>query len=196
MLQDALGHVWKPLGETSSYPSVLLTSALVVGGWGYFLYIGVVDPNGGINILWPLFGIANQLLAGIALCVATGILVKHGKLRFAWVTAVPLTWLAIVTTTASWQKIVSADPRIGFLSAADQLEQKLVSGVLSAEQAAVAPQLIFNQRLDAVLAMLLTAILWIVIFDMIRVSWRVAKGLPVLPSSEAPAVRATAEAST
>jgi carbon starvation protein len=196
MVQDALSHVWKPLGETSWYPSVLLASALVVAGWGYFLYIGVVDPNGGINILWPLFGIANQLLAGIALCVATGILVKQGKLRYAWVTGVPLAWLAIVTTTASWQKIVSTDPRIGFLAAASQLENKLASGALSAEQATVAPQLIFNQRLDAVLAMLLTAILWIVILDMLRVSWRVVRGLPVLPSSEAPAVRAPAEAST
>jgi carbon starvation protein len=196
MLQDALSHVWKPLGETSWYPSVLLTSGLVVAGWGYFLYIGVVDPNGGINILWPLFGIANQLLAGIALCVATGILVKQGKLRYAWVTGMPLAWLAIVTTTASWQKIVSTDPRIGFLAAASQLESKLTSGALSAEQATVAPQLIFNQRLDAVLAMLLTAILWVVIFDMLRVSWRVVRGLPVLPSSEAPAVRVAAEAST
>ena len=160
-------------GETSWYPSVLLSSALVVAGWGYFLYIGVVDPNGGINILWPLFGIANQLLAGIALCVATGILVKQGKLRYAWVTGVPLAWLAIVTTTATWQKIVSTDVRIGFLAAADQLADKLAAGALSPEQAAVAPQLIFNQRLDAVLAMLLTAILWIVIADMLRVSWRV-----------------------
>jgi carbon starvation protein len=189
MLQDALGHVWKPLGETSWYPSVLLASGLVVGGWGYFLYIGVVDPNGGINILWPLFGIANQLLAGIALCVATGILVKQGKLRYAWVTAVPLAWLAIITTTATWQKIVSTDPRIGFLAAAEQLADKLASGALPAAQAAVAPQLIFNQRLDAALAMMLTAILWIVIADMLRVSWRVLKGLPVPPNSEAPAVQ-------
>jgi carbon starvation protein len=189
MLQDALGHVWKPLGETSWYPSVLLASGLVVAGWGYFLYIGVVDPNGGINILWPLFGIANQLLAGIALCVATGILVKQGKLRYAWVTAVPLAWLAIVTTTASWQKVVSPDVRIGFLAAAEQLAGKLAAGQLSPEAAAVAPQLIFNQRLDAVLAIVLTAILWIVIADMLRVSWRVVRGLPVLPSSEAPATR-------
>jgi carbon starvation protein len=188
MLQDALSHVWQPLGRTSWYPSVLIASALIVTGWGYFLYIGVVDPNGGINILWPLFGIANQLLAGIALCVATGILVKHGKLRYAWVTGVPLAWIAIICTIASWQKIVSPDVRVGFLAAANQLAGKLASGALTAEQAAVAPQLIFNQRLDAALALLLTAILWIVIVDMLRVSWRVVKGLPVPPSSEAPAV--------
>jgi carbon starvation protein len=189
MLQDALGHVWKPLGETSWYPSVLIASGLVVAGWGYFLYIGVVDPNGGINILWPLFGIANQLLAGIALCAATGMLVKNGKLRYAWVTGLPLVWLAIITTTATWQKIVSPDVRVGFLAAAEQLANKLASGALPPEQAAVAPQLIFNQRLDAALAMLLTAILWVVIADTIRVSWRVVHGLPVPPSSEAPAVR-------
>jgi len=188
MLQDALGHVWKPMAKTSWYPSVLIASALIVAGWGYFLYIGVVDPNGGINILWPLFGIANQLLAGIALCVATGILVKSGKLRYAWVTGLPLTWLAIVTTVATWQKVVSPDVRVGFLAAAEQMANKLASGALSPEQAAVAPQLIFNQRLDAALAMMLVAILWIVIADMLRVSWRVVKGLPVPPSSEAPAV--------
>jgi len=188
MLQDALGHVWRPMAQTSWYPSVLIASGLVVAGWGYFLYIGVVDPNGGINILWPLFGIANQLLAGIALCVATGILVKSGKLRYAWVTGLPLTWLAIVTTVATWEKVVSSDVRVGFLAAAEALANKLASGTLSPEQAAVAPQLIFNQRLDAALAMMLVAILWIVIGDMLRVSWRVVKGLPVPPSSEAPAV--------
>jgi len=133
MLQDALGHVWKPMAKTSWYPSVLIASALIVAGWGYFLYIGVVDPNGGINILWPLFGIANQLLAGIALCVATGILVKSGKLRYAWVTGLPLTWLAIVTTVATWQKVVSPDVRVGFLAAAEQMANKLASGALSPE---------------------------------------------------------------
>jgi carbon starvation protein len=194
MLQDFLGHIWKPLGETSWYPSVLLSSGLIVAGWGYFLYIGVVDPNGGINILWPLFGISNQLLASIALCVATGIIVKSGKLRFAWVTGVPLAWLALVTTVASWEKVVSDDVRIGFLAAADQLAARFAEGSLPAAQAAVAPQLIFNQRLDAALTVLLCAILWIVIADTARVCWRVTKGLPVLPNSEAPATLATAEA--
>ena len=132
MLQDALATCGSRSGETSWYPSVLIASGLIVAAWGYFLYIGVVDPNGGINILWPLFGIANQLLAGIALCVATGILVKQGKLRYAWVTGVPLAWLAIVTTTATWQKVVSPDVRVGFLAAADQLAGKLASGALSA----------------------------------------------------------------
>jgi carbon starvation protein len=193
MLQDALSHVWPPMGQTSWYPSVLLTSGLIVAGWGYFLYIGVVDPNGGINILWPLFGIANQLLAGIALSVATGILIKQGKLRYCWVTAAPLAWLAIVTTAASWEKLVSNDPRIGFLAAANQMAAKLASGALKPEQAAVAPQLIFNQRLDAVLAVLLTAILWVVIADMLRVSLRVAQGKSVLPNSEAPYVKASPE---
>jgi carbon starvation protein len=188
MLQDALGHVWKPMGETSWYPSVLIASGLVVAGWGYFLYIGVVDPNGGINILWPLFGIANQLLAGIALSVATGILIKQGKLRYSWVTGVPLAWLAIVTTSATWEKVVSSDPRIGFLAAADQMAAKLASGAMTPEQAAVAPQLIFNQRLDAVLAVLLSAILWVVIGDMVRVSLRAIRGQPVPPNSEAPHV--------
>ena len=185
MLQDFLGRVSPALGRTSWYPSVVLSSALVVAGWGYFLYIGVVDPNGGVNILWPLFGIANQMLAAIALCVVTGLIVKSGKLRYAWVGAVPLAWLAIVTTTAAWQKIVSTDPRMGFLAAANQLAEKLAAGALPDAQAAVAPQLIFNQRLDAVLALFFAVLLWVLIADTARVCWRVVKGRPVLPSVEA-----------
>jgi len=194
MLQDFMGHIYKPLGETSWYPSILISSGLIVAGWGYFLYIGVVDPNGGINILWPLFGISNQLLASIALCIATGIIVKSGKLRYAWVTGVPLAWLAFITTVASWEKVVSDDVRVGFLAAANQLADKLAAGTLSEAQVAVAPQLIFNQRLDAVLTVFLCVILWIVIADTARVCWRVVKGLPVLPNSEAPATLAAESA--
>jgi carbon starvation protein len=185
MLQDFLGHAMPSLGRTSWYPSVLMTSGLIVTGWGYFLYIGVIDPNGGVNILWPLFGIANQMLAAIALCVVTGILVKQGKLRFAWISGAPLTWLAIVTTTAAWQKIFSLDPRIGFLSAADQMSAKLASGALSPDQAAAAPSLIFNQRFDAAITILFVAIVWIIIFETARISWRATRGLPVPSSSEA-----------
>jgi carbon starvation protein len=186
MVQDLLGRAWAPLGRTSWYPSVLFSSALIVAAWGYFLYIGVVDPNGGINILWPLFGISNQMLAAIALSVATGIVIKSGRARYALVTLVPLAWLAIVTTTAAWQKITSADVRIGLFAAADDLAAKLAAGALPPERAAVAPQLIFNQRLDAWLAVLLTAILWLVIIDMARIGVRRMRGLPVPASSEAP----------
>jgi carbon starvation protein len=185
MLQDMLGNVWRPLGRTSWYPSVLLTSTLVVAAWGYFLYIGVIDPHGGVNILWPLFGIANQMLAAIALSIATGIIVKQGKARYAWVTLVPLAWLTIVTTTAAVQKIVSQDPRLGFLAAARDMSQKLAAGVLPPERAAVAPQLIFNQQLDAWLTAFFLIVVWLVIADMARVCWRVVSGKPVLPSSEA-----------
>jgi carbon starvation protein len=189
MLQDLLGNLWKPLGQTSWYPSVLLTSGVVVAAWGYFLYIGVIDPNGGVNILWPLFGIANQMLAAIALCVATGILVKSGKLRYVWVTGLPLAWLAVVTTTAAWQKIASDDVRVGFIASADALAKQLASGVLSQEEAKVAPQLIFNQHLDAWLTMFFVAVVWVLILDMLRLCYRHVQGLPVRPLTEAPPER-------
>ena len=186
MLQDLLGNLWKPMGRTSWYPSVLFSSAVVVAAWGYFLYIGVIDPNGGVNILWPLFGISNQILAAIALCVATGILVKSGKLRHAWVTVLPLTWLIIITSTATWQKLTSSDPRIGFLAAAHSLSDKLAAGVLAPDKAAVAPQLIFNLRLDAVLALFFVGLLWLIVIDMLRVCLRHLRGHAVPPLSEAP----------
>ena len=186
MLQDLLGHVSAPLGRTSWYPSVLVSSTLVVAGWGYFLYIGVIDPNGGINILWPLFGISNQMLAGIALAVATGILIKNGKPIYAWVTGLPLAWLALVTTVAAWEKVVSADPKLGFFAAANDMAEKLAAGALPAAKAAVAPQLIFNQRLDGWLTSLFTVILWFVILDMARLCVRRLRGMPVVGPSEAP----------
>jgi len=186
MLQDLLGNIWKPLGETSWYPSVVISSALVVGAWGYFLYIGVIDPNGGVNLLWPLFGIVNQMLAAIALCVATGILIKSGKLKYAWVTGVPLMWLATITTFASYEKIMSSDIRIGFFAAANDLAEKLAAGVLSPEKAKVAPQLIFNQQLDGWLIIFFVIVLWVIIADTIRVSLNYLRGKPVLPLAEAP----------
>ncbi len=186
MLQDMLGNIWPRMGETSWYPSVLFSSGIIVAAWGYFLYIGVIDPNGGVNILWPLFGISNQILAAIALCVATGILVKSGKLKHAWITALPLAWLTIVTSSAVWDKITSPDVRIGFLAAANDLAAKLAAGTLPPEKAAVAPQLIFNQRLDAVLALFFACLLWLIVADMLRICARHLGGKPVPPLSEAP----------
>ena len=188
MLQDMLGNFNKKLGETSYTPSVILTSSIVVAGWGYFLYIGVIDPNGGVNILWPLFGIANQMLAAIALCVATGILVKSGKLKFVWITGLPLAWLVTITTTASYQKIFSDDVRVGFFAAANDLSAKLASGALPADKASVAPQLIFNQHLDAYLTMFFVVVLWVVVVDMLYVCWRYINTRVVLPTSETPYV--------
>ena len=184
MLQDMLGNIWPKMGETSWLPSVVLTSALVVSGWGYFLYIGVIDPNGGVNILWPLFGIANQMLAAIALCVATGILIKSGKLKHAWVTGLPLLGLVTITTAAAWQKITSDDIRIGFFSAANELTDKLAAGVLPPAKAAIAPQLIFNLHLDAWLTVFFVSLLWLIVFDMLRVCARYLSGKPVLPLTE------------
>lgn len=186
MLQDMLGNFNKKLGETSYTPSVILTSSLVVAGWGYFLYIGVIDPNGGVNILWPLFGIANQMLAAIALSVATGILVKSGKLKFAWITGLPLIWLVAITTTAAYQKVFSEDVRVGFFAAANDLSAKLASSVLPADKAAVAPQLIFNQHLDAYLTLFFVVVLWVVVLDMLRVTKRTLQAKAVLPVSEVP----------
>ncbi|HVN45154.1 MAG TPA: carbon starvation CstA family protein [Steroidobacteraceae bacterium] len=186
MLQDLLGQVWAPLGRTSWYPSVLFASTLLVAAWGYFLYVGVIDPNGGVNILWPLFGIANQMLAAIALSVATGILIKSGRARYVLVTLIPLAWLALATTSAAWQKLMSADVHVGFLAAASDLAARLAAGSLSPERAAAAPQLIFNQRLDAALTVLFTTLLWLVILDMGRVCVRRLRGLPVRTSSESP----------
>src|SRR5213593_594941 len=142
MIQDALGHIWKPLGRASWYPSILSTSALVVAAWGFFLWQGVKDPVGGINSLWPLFGISNQLLATVALCVATTIIIKMGKARYALVTLLPLGWLVSVTFTAAWQKIFDPHPRIGFLAHARNLAASAPTHEAS--------RLIFNDRLDAI----------------------------------------------
>ncbi|HKC81816.1 MAG TPA: carbon starvation CstA 5TM domain-containing protein, partial [Gemmatimonadaceae bacterium] len=154
MLQDLLKHVWAPIGRVSWYPAVVMSSGLVVAMWGYFLYQGVMDPLGGINSLWPLFGISNQLLAAVALCVGTTVIIKMGKARYAWVTILPLAWLATVTMTAGWQKIFSSDPRLGFLTHARLLGEKLATGELPAgvQSISEAHRLLLNDRIDAAVA--------------------------------------------
>ena len=175
MLQDMLGNIHPKLGRTSWLPSIILTSAIVVSCWGYFLYIGVIDPNGGVNILWPLFGIANQMLAAIALSVGTAILIKTGRLKFAWITAIPLSWLLLITTTASYQKIFSEDVRVGFLASAQSMTNKVLEGNLSNKEIDIAEKLIFNLKLDAGLTLFLVTILWIVVFDVLRIAIKAKK---------------------
>ena len=168
MLQDILGNIHPKLGRTSWLPSTVLTSAIVVACWGYFLYIGVIDPNGGVNILWPLFGISNQILAAIALSVGTAILIRSGRVKFAWITGIPLAWLAIITSTAAYQKIFSEDVRVGFLAGANAMTEKVNSGIMSEEKINIMNQLIFNLRFDAVITAILTIVLWLVIFDVLK----------------------------
>jgi carbon starvation protein len=175
MIQDALGHIYKPLGRTSWYPSTLATSALIVVAWGFFLWQGVKDPLGGINSLWPLFGIANQLLATVALCVATTIIIKMHRAKYAAVTLVPLLWLVAVTFTASWHKILDPNPRVGFLAQA----RVLAAGPATTETA----RLIFNNRLDAALTGVLVVMVALVLLESAR-QW-----IAVLTGREAPRVK-------
>ncbi len=184
MLQDLGKHFWKPFGDVSSYPITVLASFIFVAAWGYFLWQGVTDPKGGIRFLWPLFGISNQLLAGIALTVATGILIKMGKLKFAWVTGLPLTWLAIICTTAAVTKVFSPNPEIGFWSGANALAARIDSGAIPAEKIGETMAQIIAFRIDAALALFFAIVLWVVIVDMLRMSLRMRAGKKVLPLSE------------
>jgi carbon starvation protein len=188
MVQDALGHVWKPLGRTSWYPSILANSALIVGAWGYFLWQGVKDPLGGINSLWPLFGISNQLLATVALCVATTIIIKLGRARYAAVTLVPLTWLVAVTFSASYYKIFDPNPRIGFLAHAGQLA---AGAAASGSTAAGTARLIFNDRLDAAVTGVLIILIAMILVESAALWIRVLAGRkqPVLRESPFVATR-------
>ncbi len=170
MVQDLGGRVWKPFGRTGWMPGVLLSSGIIVALWGYFLYQGVVDPLGGINSLWPIFGISNQLLAAVALVVATTILMKMGRLRWIWMTLLPMAWLVAITMTASYQKIFDANPRIGFLAYAKALAAQIAAGKITAEKIAETQRLIFNLRLDAAVTGVLAAMILVLIGEAL-VQW-------------------------
>jgi carbon starvation protein len=189
MLQDTLGNLWKPMGRPSWRPGVYATSAAVVLAWGYFLWVGATDPLGGINQLFPLFGIANQLLAAVALTVATTILIKSGRLRWAWVTAIPLAWDVAVTLTASWHKIFSSDPLIGFFAQRAKFQEALDAGkvIPPAKSLEDVGQIVTNSTVDGVLSILFAVLIIVVIADAARVWLQVLSGRrePVL--AEAPA---------
>jgi carbon starvation protein len=170
MIQELGGQVWKPFARTGWMPGILLSSAIIVALWGYFLYQGVVDPLGGINSLWPLFGIANQLLAAVALVVATTVLLKMGRRRWIWVTLVPMAWLVTVTMTASYQKIFDPNPRMGFLAYANALATQVAAGKIPTARLADTQRLIFNQRLDAVVTAVLAAMVLVLIVEAL-VQW-------------------------
>jgi carbon starvation protein len=188
MLQDLLGHLYSPLGRTSWMPGVIATSAAIVAAWGYFLYQGVRDPLGGINSLWPLFGIANQLLAAIALCVATTILLKMHGAKYLWVTCAPLAWLIVVTFTAAYQKIFSPAPALGFLAQAARLEAALSSGNVAAARVAETEALIFNARLDAAVCGIFLVLVTTILIDSVRVWVGILRGTREARVHEAPFV--------
>jgi carbon starvation protein len=193
MIQDLIGNVWRPFARPSWLPGNIIASALIVAGWGYFLWAGVNDPLGGINQLFPLFGIANQLLAAVALTVGTTILIKMGKLKYAWVTALPLAWDAAVTLTASWQKIFSTDPAIGFFAQRAAAQQSIQAGQLNDTMAALgaasiddARQILVNTTVDGVLSIIFALAIIIVIADAVRVWFGIVRGSKEPEMMEAP----------
>jgi carbon starvation protein len=193
MLQDLLGHVHKPLGRTGWMPGVLAASAFVVLAWGYFLYQGVVDPLGGINSLWPLFGISNQLLSAIALCVATTVLLKMHGARFMWITSLPLVWLVTVTFTGALEKMFSDQPRLGFLAHAAALEDAIATGKIQPAALGATRAVIFNERLDAVVCGIFLVLVSIIVLDSLRIWYGLLRGTRVSVSSESPFIASRLE---
>ncbi|MEU9711903.1 carbon starvation CstA family protein [Streptomyces sp. NPDC059164] len=190
MLQDMLGNVYKPFREVSWKPGVWFASAVVVGGWGYFLWVGVHDPLGGINQLFPLFGIANQLLAAVALAVCTTLLVKSGRLKWAWVTAVPLAWDVAVTLTASWQKIFSDDVKIGFFAQRDKYQAGIDAGEVLAPAKSMDDMrtVVTNSTVDGVLSALFALLIIVVLVDAGRVCYKAIRDPEGVRLHEAPYV--------
>lgn len=188
MLQDLGGQLWKPFGRVSWYPATVTASAIVVLLWGYFLYQGVTDPLGGVNTLWPLFGISNQLLAAIALCVGTTVIIKMGKGKYSYITLLPLAWLTIVNMTAGLQKIFAADPRLGFLSHAKWVQGFLDQGQLppGIVSAANASRIMFNDRVDAAVAAFFLVAFVVILAASLREWYLVLSGAKPAVSTEVP----------
>ncbi|WP_326692736.1 MULTISPECIES: carbon starvation CstA family protein [unclassified Streptomyces] len=190
MLQDMLGNVYKPFRRVSWWPGLLVSSAVVVALWGYFLWVGVHEPLGGINQLFPLFGIANQLLAAVALAVCTTLLVKSGRLKWAWVTAVPLVWDAVVTLTASWQKVFSSDPKVGFFQQRSNYQDAIDQGKIlpPAKTMDDMHTVVTNSTVDGVLSALFAVLVIVVLADSARTCLRAIRDPESAKLTEAPYV--------
>jgi carbon starvation protein len=188
MLEELVGPAASKRLRLTSMAGVMMTSALVVLAWGYFLYQGVRDPLGGINSLWPLFGIANQLLAAIALCVATTVFIKMHRARFMWITGIPLIWLVIVCFAAGYEKIFSDQPRLGFLADANALQSALDAGKIAAAKVAETQAQIFNDRLDAFVCGVFMILVAVILVDSIRVWYGILSGSKSSKVEEAPFV--------
>ncbi len=191
MLQDTVGNLWPRYRDTTWKPAAWSASAIIVGLWGYLLWAGVNDPLGGIYQLFPLFGIANQLLAAVALAVCTTLLIKSGRAKYAWITIVPLAFDAAVTLTASYQKIFSADPKLGFWAQRNQYQDALDAGKTSLGTAKTPEdmqQVVFNTTLDTALTALFAILIVIVLADAIRVWIAALSGRPLSSGSEDPYV--------
>ncbi|MFE9331085.1 carbon starvation CstA family protein [Streptomyces sp. NPDC006925] len=188
MLQDMLGNVYKPFRRVSWWPGLLLSSGVIVALWGYFLWVGVHEPLGGINQLFPLFGIANQLLAAVALAVCTTLLVKSGRLKWAWVTAVPLVWDAVVTLTASWQKVFSTDPKIGFFQQRADYQEAIDQGKVIAPAKSMDDMhtVVTNSTVDGVLSALFALLVIVVLADAARTCVRAVRDPEGTRMHEAP----------
>jgi carbon starvation protein len=175
LLQDFLGNVWRPLGNTRSWSANLFSSALLVAAWGWFLYEGVIDPLGGINSLWPLFGLANQLLSVVALCLGTTLLIKMHKSKYLFVTLVPLCFMCAVTFSAGYLKVFSSDPRLGFLSGAQSLLRE-ASGMADPTKAAELARQAGVWRFDAVVAVFFLVLVLAIVLGSARQWWQLIRG--------------------
>ena len=196
MIQDTLGNVIKPFRDVSWKPGVWFASAVIVGAWGYFLWAGVTNPLGGINQLFPLFGIANQLLAAVALTVCTVLLIKHGKLKWAWVTGVPLAWDAAVTLTASWQKVFSSDPILGFFAQRDRFQEAIDRGEVLAPAKDMDDMhaVVTNSTVDGILAAFFAILIIVIILDAARVCIRTIRSSEPVETTEVPKVESRLQA--
>jgi carbon starvation protein len=189
MVQELLGPVLPRAARGGAWAGTLLTSGLIVGAWGYFLYQGVLDPLGGINSLWPLFGISNQILAAVALVVATTVLIKMGRTRYVWVTLVPTAWLVVVTLTGAWQKVFHENPRIGFLAEARALEQQIADGRVPEAKVDETRRVVFNARLDAAVTAFFAVLIVLLLAEGGTQWYRIASGRRSSALTESPYVR-------